>query len=87
MAEKSFKDLADEALNHTRQGLGLLVETSDLQTAALNMPQNRDFEELVHEIVGKQKRAFELVQNAMTIEKVLMHRQAEQVKQLINKLT
>jgi hypothetical protein len=86
MAEKSFRDLANDALSHTKQGLDLLVETYDLQTAALNMPPNRDFEEIVHEIAEKQKLAVGLIQNAMTIEKSLMHRQAEAVQKLIDKL-
>lgn len=86
MAEKSFRDLANDALSHTKQGLDLLVETYDLQAAALNMPPNRDFEEIVHEIAEKQKLAVELIQNAMTIEKSLMHRQAEAVQKLIGKL-
>lgn len=86
MAEKSFSDLANDALSHTKHGLDLLVETYDLQTAALNMPPNRDFEEIIREIAEKQKLAVELIQNAMTIEKSLMHRQAEAVQKLIGKL-
>jgi len=86
MAEKTFRDLAIVALSHTKQGLEMLVETYDLQVAALNMPPNRDFEEIVHEIAEKQKLAVELIQYAMTIEKRLMHRQAEAVQKLIGKL-
>lgn len=86
MAEKTFRDLANDALNHTKQGLDMLVETYDLQAAALNMPPNNDFEQIVHEIAEKQRLAVELIQNAMTIEKNLMHRQAEAVQKLIGKL-
>ena len=64
----------------------MLVEAYDLQAAALNMPLNKDFEHIVHEITAKQKRAVELIQHAMTIEKGLMHRQAETVRKLVDKL-
>lgn len=86
MAEKTFRDLANDALSHTKQGLEILVETYDLQVTALNMPPNPDFEDIVHEIAEKQKLAVELIQNAMTIEKGLMRRQAEAVQKLIGKL-
>lgn len=86
MAEKMFRDLANDALSHTKQGLELLVETYDLQAGALNMPPNDDFEQVVHEIAEKQRLAVELIQNAMMIEKSLMHLQAEAVQKLIGKL-
>lgn len=87
MAEKTFRDLADEAMSHTKGGLELLIESDDLQAAALNMRSDGDFADLVHEIAEKQKRAVEMIQNAMTIEKTLMHRQAEKVQRLISKLS
>lgn len=87
MAERTFSVLANEALSNTKQGLELLVETDELQAAALNMHLDRDFEDLVHEIAEKQKLAVAMIQNAMTIEKDLMHRQAEAVHRLISKLT
>ena len=86
MSEKTFNDLANDALSLTKQGIEMLVETYDLQSAALNMPLNRDFEQIVQEISAKQKLAVELIQNAITIEKGLMHRQAEAVQKLIGRL-
>lgn len=86
MADKTVRELTEDALSLTKQGLDMLVETYDLQAAALNMPLNRDFEDIVYEITAKQKLAVELIQNAMTIEKGLMHRHAEAVQKLISKL-
>lgn len=86
MAERTFKDLADEALSYTSQGLAILVETDELQRAALTMDQNTEFADLVREISGKQKHAVELIQNAMMIQRNLMNRQAESVRQLISSL-
>ena len=86
MAERMFKDLADEALSYTSQGLALLVETDELQRAALNMSRNADFAELIRELGSKQKHAVELIQGAMMIQKNLMNRQADSVRQLISTL-
>ncbi|HMO80022.1 MAG TPA: hypothetical protein PKD24_04455 [Pyrinomonadaceae bacterium] len=86
MSEKTVRDLANDALGFTKRGLEMIVETYDMQAAALSMPLNRDFEQIVHEIARKQKLAVELIQNAMTIEKGLMQRQAEAIQKLIGKL-
>lgn len=86
MPEKSFKDLANEAINYTKDGLGHLIEVYELQEASKNLPKTENYQQLVKEIIEKEKIAVGLIQQATLIERGLINRQREAIKKLINTL-
>lgn len=86
MPEKSFKDLANEALDCTKEGLNRLVEIQELQEALTNLPKNSDYRQLVEEIIEKEKFAVSLIQQATVIERGMMQTQHDAIQRLINNL-
>lgn len=87
MPKKSFKNLAQEAIDYTKEGLGKLVEVHELQEALKNLLNSEDYEQLVKEIIEKEKIAIGLIQQAILIERTLMTTQHKAVEELIDNLS
>jgi hypothetical protein len=87
MPKKSFKDLAQEAIDYTKEGLDKLVEVHELQEALKNLPKSESYEQLAKEIIEKEKIAISLIQQATLIERTLMTSQHKAVEMLINNLS
>lgn len=86
MMKKSFSDLAQEAISHTQKGINLLIEIYELQEAVKNMPHKADYQQLIKEIIEKEKTAVGLIQQATIIQRELMKNQHEAIETLINNL-
>lgn len=86
MPKKSFQDLAQDAINYTKEGMNLLIEIHELQEAIKNLPQKENYQQLIEEIIEKEKIAVGLIQQATLIQRTLMKNQHEAVEKLINNL-
>lgn len=86
MSEKSFKDLAQEAIDYTQEGINLLVEIQELQEAIKNLPQKENYQQLIKEVIEKEKIAVGLIQQATLIQRTLMKNQHEAIEKLIKNL-
>lgn len=83
MSKKSLKKLIKEVIDYTKEGLELLLEASELQAAAKNMPKTEDYYQLVKEIVEKEKLAVSLIERATLIQRDLINKQREGIIKLI----
>ena len=86
MSKKSLKNLTDEAINYTKEGLELLLEVSELQAAVKNTPKTENYYQLVKEIIEKEKLAVGLIERATLIQRDLINKQRESTIKLINSL-
>lgn len=86
MIEKSFKDLAKEAVDYTKEGLDCLVEVYELQEALKNLPKTESCQQFIEEIIEKEKIGVGLIQQAILIQRGLMNDQHKAIKNLINDL-
>ncbi len=86
MSKQSLKNLINEAISFTKEGLELLLEVSELQEAAKNMPKNEDYYQLVKEIVEKEKLAVSLIERTTLIQRDFINNQREGIIKLINSL-
>lgn len=86
MPEKTFKDLAAEAVKSTQKGIDLLIEIDQLQTSLSLQSLTKDSELIIREIIEKEKLAVGFVQESMTIQKALMSKQHKAVQSLIDRL-
>lgn len=83
---KNFKTLAEEAIECTKKGLDTLIEIHEIQEALKNFPKTKDYQQLVQEIIGKEKVAVGLIQRATLIQRGLMKTQHEEIEKIINNL-
>lgn len=86
MIEKSFKDLAKEAIDRTKEGLDYLVEAYELQEALKNLPKTESYKQFIEEIIEKEKIGVGLIQQAILIQRGLMNNQHKAIENLINNL-
>ena len=70
----NFKAQADEAIEYTKEGLDLLVELRELQEAINFLPINENFEQMLKEIIEKEKIAVGLIQKSNLIQKVFNYK-------------
>ena len=86
MSNKCFKELAEEAIDCTKNGLEKLIEVYELQQASKNFPVTENYQELIEEIIEKEKIAVSLIHQATLMIRGLMDNQHHAVQKLINNL-
>jgi hypothetical protein len=86
MSKKSVTVLAEEAIKYTKEGVNLLVEIHELQEAIKNLPKNESYEQMVKEIIEKEKMAVGFIQQATVIQRKLIKNQHEVMAKLLNSL-
>lgn len=86
MTNSNFKKQVAEALDCTKEGLNLILEISELQEAIKLLPLNETFEQMVKEVLEKEKYAVSLLQKSNLIQKSLISNQRLNIQKIIDRL-
>lgn len=82
-----IKSQVREAVDSITSGLNLIIELNELQEAINNLPQNESVEQMLKEIIEKEKLSVGLLQKGTLIQRSLLKHQHDAIASLFNKLS